>query len=161
MAASATEIDLSWGAATDNVAVTGYHIERCQGAGCINFVEIATSATTSFSDTAAGAQSDSYRVRANDGATNLGPYSNTATTTATGIQVVYQGTDANGVATYSVTSADDGYGTQVLRVLAPSSPAPGVPHNFVYVLPVEAGTGWSTGTGWKPYARSMHKTSTT
>ena len=148
-AAGPGEIDLSWGAATDNVAVTGYHIERCQGAGCTNFVEIATSTIASYSDTAAPAQSDSYRVRANDGATNLGPYSNTATATATagGSQVVYQGTDANGVASYSVTSADDGLGTQVLRVLAPTSPAPGVPHNFLYVLPVEAGTGTVYGDG--------------
>ena len=33
---SAVEIDLSWGAATDNVGVTGYQIFRCQGAGCSN-----------------------------------------------------------------------------------------------------------------------------
>ncbi len=33
---SAGEIDLSWGAATDNVGVTGYQIWRCQGAGCTN-----------------------------------------------------------------------------------------------------------------------------
>ena len=30
-AISSSRVDLSWGAATDNVAVTGYHIERCQG----------------------------------------------------------------------------------------------------------------------------------
>ena len=29
----------------------------------------------------------------------------------------------------------------MLRVLAPTNPAPGVPHNFLYVLPVEAGLG--------------------
>ena len=28
---------LSWGAATDNVGVTGYRMERCQGAGCTQF----------------------------------------------------------------------------------------------------------------------------
>ena len=33
-AASSTRINLSWTAATDNVAVTGYRVERCQGAGC-------------------------------------------------------------------------------------------------------------------------------
>ena len=27
-------INLSWTASTDNVAVTGYRMERCQGAGC-------------------------------------------------------------------------------------------------------------------------------
>ena len=41
-AISSGRVDLSWGAATDNVAVTGYHIERCQGAGCTSFAEIAT-----------------------------------------------------------------------------------------------------------------------
>ena len=40
-AASASQIDLSWGAATDNVGVTGYRVERCQGAGCSHFAQIA------------------------------------------------------------------------------------------------------------------------
>ncbi len=39
-AISSSRVDLSWGAATDNVAVTGYHVERCQGAGCTSFAEI-------------------------------------------------------------------------------------------------------------------------
>jgi hypothetical protein len=69
------------------------------------------------------------------------------TTTAAGIQVQYQNTDANGIASYDVTSADDGNAPQVLRVLAPTNPAPGVPHNFLYVLPVEAGLGTSYGDG--------------
>src|SRR5947209_5324064 len=33
-AASATQINLSWIASTDNVGVTGYRVERCQSAGC-------------------------------------------------------------------------------------------------------------------------------
>ena len=81
-AISSGRVDLSWGAATDNVAVTGYHIERCQGAGCTSFAEIATTAgsATTFSDTSTAAgTSYSYRVRANDAVPNLGPYSNTAT----------------------------------------------------------------------------------
>ena len=40
-AVGSSQINLSWTAATDNVAVTGYRVERCQGAGCSNFVEIA------------------------------------------------------------------------------------------------------------------------
>ena len=39
---SGSEIDLAWGAATDNVGVTGYLVERCQGAGCSTFAQIAT-----------------------------------------------------------------------------------------------------------------------
>ncbi len=77
---SASQINLAWSVATDNVGVTSYLIERCQGAGCATFAQIATLATTSFSDTGLQAQTSySYRVRATDAASNLGPYSNTAT----------------------------------------------------------------------------------
>jgi len=81
-AVGSSRVDLSWGAATDNVAVTGYHIERCQGALCTSFVEIATTAGTAYSDTGVAAgTSYSYRVRANDAVPNVGPYSGIATAT--------------------------------------------------------------------------------
>ena len=48
---------------------------------------------------------------------------------------------------YDVTSADNGYGTQTLRVLAPTNPAPGVSHHFLYLLPVEAALGTVYGDG--------------
>ena len=35
----------------------------------------------------------------------------------------------------------------MLRVLHPTNPAHGVPHSFLYVLPVEAGLGNSFGDG--------------
>src|SRR2546429_759565 len=38
-AASATQINLSWTVSTDNVGVTGYRVERCQGAACSNFAQ--------------------------------------------------------------------------------------------------------------------------
>ena len=63
------------------------------------------------------------------------------------MQVQYTGTDANGVASYNVVSADNGYGTQVLRVLSPTNPSPGVAHNFLFVLPVEPGLGTQYGDG--------------
>ena len=76
----ATRIDLTWAAASDNVGVTLYRIERCSGAGCADFSEIATTAATSYSNTGlAAATSYTYRVRAQDAALNLGPYSGTAT----------------------------------------------------------------------------------
>ena len=62
------------------------------------------------------------------------------------LQVDYTGTDVNGVAQYNVTSPDDG-GTQVLRVLSPTNPTPGVSHNFLFVLPVEAGLSTVYGDG--------------
>src|SRR5262249_39174460 len=67
-AASATRIDLSWTASTDNVAVTGYLVERCQGAGCSNFAALTTvtSGTTYANTGLTGGTSYSYRVRARD-----------------------------------------------------------------------------------------------
>ena len=50
-AASASQINLSWTASTDNVGVTGYQIERCPGAGCSNFAPLTTVTTTSYSNT--------------------------------------------------------------------------------------------------------------
>ena len=40
--------ELAWTAATDNVAVAGYRVERCQGAGCTNFAQVGTPAGTTF-----------------------------------------------------------------------------------------------------------------
>jgi hypothetical protein len=64
-----------------------------------------------------------------------------------GPAVDYLSTDANGVATYNVISDYNGSGPQPLRVLKPTNPAPGVVHNFLFVLPVEAGEGSAFGDG--------------
>jgi len=83
-AASASQINLAWAAASDNVGVTGYLVERCQGAGCGTFVQIATTTTTGFGDTGLIAgTSCSYRVRAADAAGNLGAYSSISSATTT------------------------------------------------------------------------------
>ena len=47
-AVSGSEVDLSWGASTDNVGVTGYDVERCQGASCTNFAQIGTATGTTL-----------------------------------------------------------------------------------------------------------------
>jgi len=79
---SVSQINLSWTAATDNVGVTGYQVERCQSAGCSNFAQVGTSTGTTFNDTGLQASTPyRYRVRAVDGATNPSPYSNTASAT--------------------------------------------------------------------------------
>jgi chitodextrinase len=74
--------NLSWQASTGTAAVTGYKVERCQGAGCSAFVVITTVTGTTFTDiglTAATAYS--YRVRATDTAGNVSDPSNTASIT--------------------------------------------------------------------------------
>src|SRR6185503_9224522 len=79
-AASATQVDLTCTASTDNVAVTNYLIERCTGVGCTTFAQVGTSATASFNNTGLTASTTYlYRVRATDAAANLSGYSNTAT----------------------------------------------------------------------------------
>jgi hypothetical protein len=77
---SSSEIDLSWTASTDNVAVTSYLIEQCFGVGCSSFAQIGTATGTTFSNTGlTPSTSYSYRVRATDAAGNLSGYSNTVT----------------------------------------------------------------------------------
>ena len=68
------------------------------------------------------------------------------TTNSGSLQVEYEGA-ASGIQTYDFVSPEDGYGTQTLRVLQPTHPATGVAHNFLFVLPVEAGLGNSYGDG--------------
>jgi uncharacterized repeat protein (TIGR01451 family) len=82
---SQSRIDLAWTASTDNIGVTGYRVERCQGAGCSSFTQIATPVGTSYSDTGLAAGTTyRYRVRATDAAQSLSAYSNEATGTTQG-----------------------------------------------------------------------------
>ncbi len=75
-AASQSQVNLAWTASTDNVAVTGYRVERCQGAACTNFVQIGTPTGTTFNDIGLSAATTyRYRVRAADAAGNLSGYS--------------------------------------------------------------------------------------
>ena len=79
---SATQINLSWTASTDNVAVTGYRLERCQGAGCVNFAQVGTPTGASFSNAGLAAGTTyRYRVRAADAAGNFSGYSNVVSAT--------------------------------------------------------------------------------
>ena len=82
--AASTEIDLSWGAATDDVGVTGYQVWRCQGAGCTSYSQLTqtTGSATTYKDLSlAPATTYSYEVRALDAAGNAGPYTNSTQAT--------------------------------------------------------------------------------
>lgn len=81
-AISSSQINLSWTASTDNVGVTGYRIERCQGAACSNFVQIGITVAPNFADSGLlDTTLYRYRVRATDAAGNLSSYSAIAGTT--------------------------------------------------------------------------------
>src|SRR6185436_12673843 len=102
-AAGATQINLSWTASTDTVGVTGYRVERCQGATCTNFVQIGTSTGASYTDPGLAASTTyRYQVRATDAAGNLSGYSNMASATTPG------GSPAGLVAAYGF---DEGTGS--------------------------------------------------
>ena len=81
-AASSTQINLTWNAATDNVAVTGYRIYRCQGT-CTPSIAIANvTSGTSYSNTVLTASTQyTYSVSAYDARGNDGVKSSTASAT--------------------------------------------------------------------------------
>jgi uncharacterized protein RhaS with RHS repeats len=82
---SATQIDLSWTASTDNLGVVGYRVERCQGTGCSTFAQISAPTETNYSSIGlAQATSYSYRVAAVDAAGNVSAYSAVATASTLG-----------------------------------------------------------------------------
>jgi chitodextrinase len=86
-AVASTQVSFNWTPASDNVAVSRYLVESCQGASCTNFAQVATTSIPSV--TVAGLSTGttySFRVRAIDAAGNLGSYSilMTVVTSATG-----------------------------------------------------------------------------
>ncbi|MEK7657929.1 MAG: fibronectin type III domain-containing protein [Patescibacteria group bacterium] len=83
---SSSQINLSWTVSTDNTGVTGYRIYRCQGTGCVPSIQIATSATNSYSNIGLTASTVyTYRVAAYDAAGNVSGQSSSATATTQAI----------------------------------------------------------------------------
>jgi chitodextrinase len=130
---AAGQIRLSWVASTDDRAVMGYLVERCQGAGCTTFTQVAAAGTvTTFDDTGLAASTNyAYRIRAADAANNRGPYSNTATATTlpapAGISLVqHRNVDAGSAASSSLSfSTTNGAGNWIAVAIrsAPNSQA--------------------------------------
>jgi len=93
-AASASQINLSWTASTSSIGLANYIVQRCQGAGCTNFAQVASFAATTVVYNDAGltvGTSYSYRVQASDTAGNLSPFSNvaSASTLSSGTTITY------------------------------------------------------------------------
>ena len=105
---STSRIDLSWRASMDDVGVTGYRLERCQGASCTDFAEIAQPSGTSFSNTGLVAGTAyRYRVHAADAAGNLSEYSDIVSATTNNGGAVTAGLVAHW---QFDANADDGVG---------------------------------------------------
>lgn len=80
--ASSTQINLAWATSTDKVGVLGYKVERCTGASCTAFTQVATSTVTNYKNTSLTASTTyRFRVRAYDAAGNNSAYSSTTSAT--------------------------------------------------------------------------------
>jgi hypothetical protein len=137
-----SQINLSWTASTDNVGVTGYLVERCQGAGCATFAQIATPTTTTYNDSGlATSTSYSYRVRATDAAGNLSLYSNVASvTTGAGLSLSPRVTVLTFTQTQQFTALGTGL-TWFVDGVAGGSPSSGTVSNTgLYTPPPTAGS---------------------
>ncbi|HKW31117.1 MAG TPA: LamG-like jellyroll fold domain-containing protein [Verrucomicrobiae bacterium] len=76
---SPNQVNLGWVASTGDLGVAGYFVERSQGAGGSNFVQIGATSSTNYVDSGLVANTNySYRVRATDSLGDLGPYSSVA-----------------------------------------------------------------------------------
>lgn len=73
---STSQIDLDWGNASDNVAVTGYELDRCTGSGCSSGWTTVSRTTSDASATGLSAGTTyGFRVRAKDAVLNWSGYS--------------------------------------------------------------------------------------
>lgn len=80
---ASSEVDLSWTASSDPIVVgqetsgiREYQIERCQGSGCVDFVQIGVASETNYADKGLSSQTlYRYRVRAVDGSGNVSAFS--------------------------------------------------------------------------------------
>src|SRR6185437_211609 len=110
---SAAQVSLSWTSSTEpGGTISSYLIERCQGSGCTNFAQIDTTPSTVYTDgSLAAATIYSYRVRAQDTANNLGPYSTVAAATTAGVpNIVSLSPTSGGIGTV-VTITGTNFGT--------------------------------------------------
>jgi len=114
-AASTNQVNVTWSASTDNVGVTGYLVERSQGAGSTSFAQVGTPAAASYSDAGLLAGTVyNYRVRAADAAGNLSGYSAVASTTTSNVVSSGSGPVASygfseGSGTVTADSSGNGY----------------------------------------------------
>jgi len=106
--AAAGQASLSWAPSTDNVGVAGYRLERCPGAGCSTFAQVAAPTAAPYTDAGlAAGMTYGYRVRAADAAGNLGPFSNVASATtpavSSGLVAAFGFNEASGNTTTDVS----------------------------------------------------------
>lgn len=79
---SANRINVSWGQSADAIGVVGYVVQRCTGAGCSSFSQIATPTGAAYPDSGlAPSTTYVYQVRSRDAAGNHSDWSASASAT--------------------------------------------------------------------------------
>lgn len=158
-AVSSSQINLSWSASTDSggSGLAGYKIERCTGSGCTSFTQIATTASTSYSNTSLSASTTyTYRVRAYDNAGNNSGYSSTASATT---QAAADTTPPTG--SFNINSGA-GYTTSTSVTLSLSaSDAVGVTGYYVSTsssTPSASASGWTAISSTTNYSSNVSYT---
>ncbi|MGZ4414023.1 MAG: LamG-like jellyroll fold domain-containing protein, partial [Gaiellaceae bacterium] len=151
------EVDLTWGAATGSLPITGYQVERCQGAGCSTFAQIAAPTGTAYNDTGVTPSTAySYRVRAVDSA-GAGPYSNTATA-FTGITISPRVTDLTVTRTQQFTAQGATTFTWSVDGVTSGNTSVGTITSTGLYTPSSTGVGTHTVTATTPDSRSASAT---
>jgi hypothetical protein len=123
--ASGNNITISWNASTDaGSGVAGYQLDRCMGAGCVNFAQVV--ATPGLVQMDMGLMPSTlyrYRVRAMDMAGNFSGFSSIASATTEALSVMPL---ANGVVVAGLSGAIDSQRFFTLQV-----PAAATDLNFI------------------------------
>ena len=134
-AASPSQVDLSWTAATDDVAVTGYEIYRNEA------LLTTVGAVTTYSDrTVSAATTYDYAVKARDAVGNVSPFSNTAAVTTPALPPPQTGIAFVGA---SSTAAAD---TRTLVLPRPAGTGPG--NLLLAELSVRGNPAVAAPAGW-------------
>jgi len=106
-ASSASQVALSWTAATDNVGVKDYLVYRGANGATPTLLTTTTSSAATFTDTTVTEQTPyTYQVYAQDAAGNTGPASNTATVTTPAAPDTTPPTAPSGLTAEPVSAAE-------------------------------------------------------
>ncbi len=148
--ASTSQINLSWNASTSNVGLANYIVQRCQGAGCTNFAQVAAPVATSYNDTGlTSSTSYSYQVQAKDTAGNLSPFSNVVSATtlsASAFSITPRVSVVTFTGTQQFTASSGGATWSVDGVVGGSTSSGTITSTGLYAPPSNTGTHTVTGT---------------
>ncbi|MEO7261619.1 MAG: fibronectin type III domain-containing protein [Jatrophihabitantaceae bacterium] len=162
-AASANQVDLSWSAATDNVAVTNYNVYRGSNGATPSLIATTTSSSASYTDTSVTASTSyTYQVQAADAAGNTSMMSPPVTVTTPASTDTTPPSPPSGLASEAVSyseidlgwtgSTDSGTGVSGYRIFRQG------PAESSFTL---LATTTGTGAGRNSYVDSTVKPSST